>query len=116
MSNSRHHLEAGWTKYYGKRRYTECELREFISVWQTSSTVAEAVHRLQESPNFRDTYAGWLGGEEPLSVRWAQRRAAALRKKGIKLKSIAARSERGRAEGLSYSQLSCYAASFEKTS
>jgi hypothetical protein len=109
-------LTAGWTRYYGNMRYTECELREFISIWQTSSTVSETVYRLQKSPNFRDTYAGWLGGEEPLSVPWAQQRAIALRKKGINLKSIPARSERRRADGLNYSQLSCYAASFEEAS
>jgi hypothetical protein len=122
MSNSRHHLEAGWTKYYGNKPYTDCELREFIAIWQTSSTVSEAVHRLQESRSFRDTYStmGWTSstydGEEPLSIRWAQRRATALRKKGINLKSIRARSERRRADGPNYSQLSCYAASFEETS
>jgi len=98
--------------------YTECELREFISIWQTSSTVSEAVYRLQESRSFRDTYAsGWYREKErPLSIQWAQRRATALRKKGIKLKSIPARSERRRAHGLDYSQLSCYAASFEEAS
>ena len=116
-------LTAGWTRKYGNMRYTECELREFISIWQTSSTVSEAVHRLQESRSFRDTYStmGWgsssgYDGEEPLSIRWAQRRATALRKKGINLKSIPARSERRRADRLNYSQLSCYAASFEEAS
>ena len=74
-------------------RYTQKELETFVTVWQTSSTVAEAVYRLQGHKDFRDTYFSqghWesVSTWEPLSVEWARSRSFALRKRGVPLRRL----------------------------
>jgi hypothetical protein len=93
--------------------YTQEELETFIRCWQTSSTVAEAVTRLTEDTRFRDNYLspGWYCESEwkPLNISWAQQRASALRREGVKLKSLP--SIAPKAEGPDYRALKRLAAS-----
>ena len=75
--------------------YTHKQTAAFVTTWQTSSTVAEVVCRLQEHPDFPSTlparrhYAtGNLVPERVIDTKWANLRRKALQREGVPLKYL----------------------------
>jgi len=67
-----------------KRRtdYSQQELEIFVTTWQSSCTVQEAVQGLLEHPKFRSTYQsrqGHTNVEAPLNISWCVGKANNLR-------------------------------------
>ena len=95
-------------------RYTQKQTEAFVTTWQTSTTVAEVVCRLQEHPDFPDEIpenAGWHS--KPFSMDWANRRRQALKRQGVPLKHLPRVSKMLRStiktNGLDYSRLAAIA-------
>jgi hypothetical protein len=70
--------------------YTHKQTAAFVTTWQTSSTVAEVVCRLQEHPEFPNHLGdSWhRQGTRPLNMSWADKRACALVSQGVPLKDL----------------------------
>ena len=68
--------------------YTHKQTAAFVTTWQTSSTVAEVVCRLQESEDHPSVYTVTLFNERPLSTKWAKQRAGSLERQGVPLKYL----------------------------
>jgi hypothetical protein len=86
-------------------RYTQKQTEAFVTTWQTSTTVAEVVCRLQEHPDFPDELPPFYGHTSanfgtnparPLSMKWARQRCKALRREGVPLKDLPRVSARAR--------------------
>ena len=70
-------------------RYTQKQTEAFVTTWQTSTTVAEVVCRLQEHSDFPDEIPeNWGYHARPFSMDWANRRRKALQREGVPLKYL----------------------------
>jgi hypothetical protein len=95
-------------------RDTQKQTEAFVTTWQTSTTVAEVVCRLQEHPDFPDEIPeNWGYHARPFSMDWANRRRKALQREGVPLKQLPRVSARARStiktNGLDYSRLAAIA-------
>ena len=70
--------------------YTHKQTAAFVTTWQTSSTVAEVVCRLQEHPEFPNHLGDKYDerGIRKFSTAWANIRRKALQCEGVPLKDL----------------------------
>jgi hypothetical protein len=69
--------------------YTHKQTAAFVTTWQTSSTVAEVVCRLQESEDHpSDLPPCWGHSSRPISMKWARQRAGSLERQGVPLRYL----------------------------
>ena len=95
--------------------YTHKQTAAFVTTWQTSSTVAEVVCRLQEHPEFPNHLGERFSarGIRKFSTDWANLRRKALEREGVPLKYLpkvtARASGRGTRSNVDYTLLAVLA-------